>query len=85
MVQKVDTLSEINLKEVLGRVVKKYGLTLPKRVVMADYDEEVGSLFIKFKHKDVVEGEPTDDGLVILHYGRGGDLVTVEITDVTEL
>jgi uncharacterized protein YuzE len=52
---------------------------------MMDYDEETGSLFIKFMHEDIVEGEPTEDGLVILHFSRKGDIVAVEITDISLL
>ena len=29
------------------------------KVVMVDYDEKLGSLFIKFKHSDIVDGELT--------------------------
>jgi uncharacterized protein YuzE len=32
-----------------------------------------------------VDGEPTGDGLVIIHYDERGRVVAVEITDITTL
>ena len=52
---------------------------------MVDYGEDVGDLYIKFKHAEHTEGEPTDDGQVILHYDKKGDIVAIEILDITTI
>jgi len=85
MVQKVDSIIELDLKTVLEKVEERYGLKLLRKVVMVDYGEKLGSLFIKFKHSDIVDGELVSDELVIFHYGKGDELVAVEILDVTKI
>ncbi len=85
MVQKVDSIIELDLRTVLEKVEGGYGLELSRRVVMVDYDGKLGSLFIKFKYSDIVDGEPASDGLVIFHYGKGDELVAIEILDVAKL
>jgi len=85
MVQKVDSIIELDLKTILERVEERYGLKLSRKVVMVDYDEKLGTLFVKFKHSDIVDGEPASDGLVIFHYGKGDELVAIEILDVTKI
>ena len=54
---------------------------MPKRVVAVDYGEK-GDLYIRFKHADAPEGEPTSDGRVIFFYSGRRDPVAVEILDV---
>jgi len=56
MVQKVDSIIELDLRTVLEKVEGGYGLELSRRVVMVDYDGKLGSLFIKFKYSDIVDG-----------------------------
>ena len=34
---------------------------------MADYDDKGGDLYIRFSEAKNPEGDPTDDGLVIVH------------------
>ena len=53
---------EIDLKEVIERIEQRYGVRLPRRIVMVDYGEDVGDLFIKFSHEKIVDGEVTQDG-----------------------
>jgi uncharacterized protein YuzE len=50
-----------------------------------DYDEPIGSLYIRFKSAEATEGEPTDDGKIIFHYDKKGKTAAVEITDITTL
>jgi len=69
----------------LEKVEEKYGLKLPRKVVTANYGDDVGDLFIRFKYVEHSEGEPTDDGRVIVHYDKRGNVVAVEITDMTVL
>jgi len=38
-------------------VQKKYKIKLPSKVVMVDYDEEEGDLYIRFKEAEYTEGE----------------------------
>ncbi|RSN73997.1 DUF2283 domain-containing protein [Candidatus Methanodesulfokora washburnensis] len=85
MVQKTDTLLKIDVEGLLRTIEERYRINIPRKVVMMDYDEETGSLFIKFMHEDIAEGEPTEDGLVIFHFSRNGDIVAVEITDISLL
>jgi len=70
MVQKVDSIIKLNLKTILEKVEERYGLKLSRKVVMVDYDEKLGSLFIKFKHSDIIDGKPTSDGLSPLRERR---------------
>jgi hypothetical protein len=58
---------------------RKYGLKLPRKVITVDYGDDLGDLFIRFKHAKSTEGEPTEDGQVILHYGKKKDIVAIEI------
>ncbi|MCJ7634860.1 DUF2283 domain-containing protein [Candidatus Bathyarchaeota archaeon] len=45
----------------------------------------MGDLFIRFKHAKSTEGEPTEDGQVILHYGKKKDIVAIEILNMEAL
>lgn len=57
---------------------------MPSKVVMADYDDKEGDLYIRFKKAKHTEGEPTEDGLVIVH--RDGDsIVAIEVLNLVEL
>jgi len=85
LVEKAKSLLEINLKEVIERVEQRYGVRLPRKIVMVDYGEDVGDLFIKFSHEKIVDGEITQDGITIMHYGENNKLVAIEITDITKL
>jgi uncharacterized protein YuzE len=69
----------------MERVEEKYGLKLPRRVVTVDYGDDVGDLFVRFRHVGHVDGEPTGDGRVIVYYDKRGKVVAVEITDITTL
>jgi len=69
----------------LERVASKYGLRLPRKVVTVDYGCDVGDLFVRFRHVDHADGEPTVDGRVIVYYDKRGNVVAVEITDITTL
>ena len=72
----------MDLKEILARVQKRYKIKLPSKVIMADYDDEEGDLYVRFKEAEYTEGEPSDDGLVIFHYSDN-KIAAVEIMDVT--
>jgi len=84
-IQKVETLLDIDVREVLERTERKYGLKLPRKVVMVDYGDDVGDLYIRFKHAKRAEGEPTDDGQVIVHHDEKGNVVAIEILDISTL
>jgi len=73
------------VKKVLERVTEKYGLKLPRKVVTVDYGDDVGDLFVRFRHVEHMEGEPTEDGKVIVYYDKQGHLVALEIMDITSL
>jgi len=64
---------------------RKYGLKLPRKVITLDYGDDVGDLYIRFKHARHTEGEPTDDGRVIVHYDENQDVAAIEILDITTL
>jgi len=51
---------------------------------MADYDDKEGDLYIRFKEAMHTEGEPTQDGLVILHRDKRG-IAAIEILNLGEL
>ena len=51
---------------------------------MADYDDKQGSLYIRFREAKRPEGEPTDDGLVIVQSEKSR-IVGIEILDLAEL
>ncbi|MFI5421992.1 MAG: hypothetical protein ACHQ1H_13590 [Nitrososphaerales archaeon] len=78
-----NTILDLDLKQILASIQKKYGLKMPKRVVAVDYDEK-GDLCIRFKHTEAPQGGPASDGRVIFFYdGRNKrDPVAVEILDV---
>jgi hypothetical protein len=56
------------MKEILKKIEKKYSIKLPRKVITIDYGDDIGDLFIRFKHAKTTHGEPTKDGQVILHY-----------------
>ena len=66
----------------MQRVEKKYGIKLPRKVITIDYGDDVGDLFIRFKHAKTTQGEPTKDGQVILHYDENGEIVAIEILNI---
>jgi uncharacterized protein YuzE len=73
------------VKKVLERLEKKYQLKLPLKVITVDYGDNVGDLFIRFKHAKHTEGEPTEDGQVIVHYDEKENIAAVEILDITTI
>jgi len=74
----------IDARSVLEKVEATYGLRLPRKVVMIDYEED-GSLYIRFRNVDHTEGEPTPDGKVIIHYEPKGKIAAIEIMNITTL
>jgi len=64
---------------------RKYGLKLPRKVIMVDYGDDVGDLYIKFKNAKHTEAEPTDDGQIIIHYDENEDIAAIEILDITTM
>jgi uncharacterized protein YuzE len=70
---------------VLEKVEAKYGLKLPRRVITIDYGEDVGDLFVRFRHAEHTEGEATEDAKVIVHYDKKGKIAAIEIADITAL
>ncbi len=83
-IQKARTLLDVDLREIIRKVARKYHLSIPSKVVMADYDVKEGDLYIRFKEAFHTEGELTDDGLVVVHRDNSG-IVAIEILDLGEL
>ena len=48
----------------------KYHLSVPSKVLIADYDDKEGDLYIRFEEAKHTEGDPTDDGLVVVHRNK---------------
>ena len=69
----------------MQRVEKKYGIKLPRKVITIDYGDDIGDLFIRFKHAKTTQGEPTKDGQVILHYDENGEIVAIEILNIVSV
>jgi uncharacterized protein YuzE len=82
---KSKTLLDIDVRSVLEKIEAKYGLKLPRRVITIDYGEDVGDLFVRFRHAEHTEGEATAHGKVILHYDRKGKIAAIEIAGVATL
>ena len=51
---------------------------------MADYDYEEGDLYVRFRESLHTEGEPTHDGLVIVHRDKKG-IAAIEIINLNRL
>jgi hypothetical protein len=83
-IQKAATLLDIDLRKAVELVGRRYGLRLPKRVLMAEYDDKDGDLYIRFDEARSPRGEPTEDGLVLVHREKGR-IVGIEILDMAEL
>ena len=62
----------------LEEVEDKYGLKLPRRVITVDFGEDVGDLFVRFRHADSTDGEATNDGKVIVHYDKKGKIAAID-------
>jgi len=77
------SLLDFNLGEILRKVRRKYHLAIPQKVVMVDYDDKVGDLYIRFKETVQTEGEPTNDGLLIIHRDRNV-IAAIEILNLDE-
>jgi uncharacterized protein YuzE len=58
---------------------------LPRKVITVDYGDDVGDLFIRFKHAKHTKGEPTEDGQVIVHYDEKENIAAIEILDITTI
>ncbi len=51
---------------------------------MADYDDKEGDLYIRFQEGTHPEGEPSDDGLIVV-YREKGRVVGLEVLNLAEL
>lgn len=85
MIRRVSSLLYIDLGDVLTRVEERYGLVLPRRVVTANYNKYTKTLLIRFRRSEPVYEDVTEDGLVIVQYGRSRKIVAIEVLDVTRL
>jgi len=74
----------LNLREILDKVKRKYRIAIPPKVIMADYDDKEGDLYIRFKEAVHTEGEPTRDGLIIVHWDKNA-ITAIEILNLEEL
>lgn len=54
-------------------------------VVVYVTDDEGGMLFMRFSHDEIVQSEPTEDGLLLFHYSKAGDLTAIEIIDLAKM
>ena len=74
------------MRSALEKVEANYGLKLPRKVIMIDYGEDIGDLYIRFRNVDHTEGEPTPDGKIILHYDpKNNKVAAIEIMNITAL
>ena len=80
-----ETLLDMDVRSILEKVEAKYGLKLPRRVITIDFGEDIGDLFVRFRHADSTEGEATADGKVVVHYDKKGEITAIEITNLTTL
>jgi hypothetical protein len=86
VIRKAKSLLEIDVRSVLEKVEAKYGLKLPRKVIMIDFGEDIGDLYIRFKNVDHTEGEPTPDGKIILHHEpKTNKIAAIEIINITTL
>ncbi|MFQ6134197.1 MAG: hypothetical protein ACE5KU_00080 [Nitrososphaerales archaeon] len=69
----------------LRKIRQKYHLRIPSKVRMADYNDKEGDLYIRFREVKHTEGEPTDDGLVIVHRNVENRTVAIEVLNLVEL
>ena len=69
----------------MERLERKYRLKLPRKVITIDYGDDVGDLFIRFRHAKRTEGEPTEDGHVIVHFDEKKNIAAIEILDITTI
>lgn len=69
----------------LEKIEKKYGIKLPRKVITIDYGDDVGDLFIRFKHAETTYGEPTKDGQTIIHYNEKSEIAAIEILNITSI
>lgn len=72
------------MKGVLERVRRRYHLKIPPRVIMADYDDKDGDLYIRFSEEQT-EGEPSSDGLLVVHRDGKNAIAAIEILSLAEL
>jgi hypothetical protein len=79
-------IADIDTRSLIEKVEANYGLKLPRKVIMIDYGEDIGDLYIRFRNVDHTEGEPTPDGKVILHYDpKNNKVAAIEIMNITTL
>jgi len=79
------TILDLDLRKILSKIEKAYGIKLPRSVLAVDYGER-NDLYIRFRHVEKPLGEPTEDGLLIFFYDNPGDgAVGVEILDLSLL
>ena len=80
------TILDLDLRRILSRIERRYGVKLPRSVQAVDYGER-GDLYIRFRHLEKPVGEPTEDGLAILFYDDSGNhqAVAIEILDLPGL
>jgi len=48
-------------------------------------EDDVGDLFIRFKHAKTTHGEPTKDGKAIIHYDEKDEIAAIEILNITTI
>jgi hypothetical protein len=78
------TILDLDVSAILQKLEERYRLKLPRKVVAIDYGSK-GDLYLRFEHVSKPIGEPSDDGRVIFFHSEGdGELVAVEIMDVTQ-
>jgi hypothetical protein len=65
-------------------VKRRYGVRLPAKVLMADYDDKEGDLYIRFQEGTLPEGEPSSDGLIVVYRDKAR-IVGLEVLNLAEL
>ena len=79
------TILDLDLRKILSKIEKAYGIKLPRSVLAVDYGER-NDLYIRFRHVEKPLGVPSEDVVLIFFYDNLVDgAVGVEILDLSLL
>lgn len=76
-----ETILDLDLKKILAKFEATYQVRLPRRVVAVDFGTK-GDLYVRFRHVPKPIGVATEDGLAVLFYEDGDDIVGLELLNV---
>ncbi len=80
------SLLELDLKKILRRVEELSGIRLPKVVLEATLEPELGILYVRFGRPKVGElGEPVHPAIHIFRDSETGEIAAVEVLEPSKL